>query len=275
MKRNDFKFLTIVLSIIMGMSILHSSPIRIMPLGDSLTYDWVFEDADNPRPIGVRKAYRSYLSYSLQNAGVAFDFVGSQNSGQDITPSFDTNNEGHIGWDSYAIALETYDYLVANPADIVLVHVGSNDLSENVDGMGTLLDQIDAFERDFNMPVRVILALIIDFRDPYPVIASFNYNLNMLALDRISKGDNIIIVDMFTEAGLTRDNYIDRIHPNNIGYQKMASMWLNPILTNRNDALYLYPIKLVNRGYILDANINEVDDTVTFTTKIPNSGIIF
>ncbi len=275
MKRNNFKFLTIVLSIIMGMSILHSSPIRIMPLGDSLTYDWIFEDADNPRPIGVRKGYRSYLNYSLQNAGVAFDFVGSRNSGQDIVPAFDTNNEGHVGWDSYGIALETYNYLVANPADIVLVHLGSNDHSEDVAGMATLLDQIDAFERDFNMPVRVVLALIIDFRDPYPVIASFNYNLNMLALDRIRKGDNIIIVDMFTEAGLTRDNYIDKVHPNDIGYQKMASMWLNPIMTNRNDALYLYPIKLVNRGYILDANINEVDDTVTFTTKVPNSGIIF
>jgi len=266
---------TKILLLILFLNVAHSAPLRIMPLGDSITYDWVFDDISNPRPIGVRKAYRSYLYYALTNAGISFDFVGSVTSGQDIQPSFDPNNEGHTGWTSYEVAADVYNFLVANPADILLVYLGANDLSDNVNGMASLLDQVDAFERDYNMPVRVVLALIADFREHFPALEAFDSNLNILALDRINKGDNIIIVDMYTEAGLTQADYYDKIHPNEIGYQKIANMWVNPILSNRTDSLYLYPIKLVSRTNIQEANINEIENSVTFTTTVPNNGIIF
>jgi hypothetical protein len=264
-----------ILLITFFLTLVPADPIRIMPLGDSITYDWVFADITNPRPIGARKAYRSYLSYALTNAGYSFDFVGSMKSGQDVQPPFDSDNEGHTGWTSYEVALDVYSFLVANPADILLVYLGANDLNDNVNGMASLLDQIDAFERDHNMPVRVVLALIADFRDHFPTLEAFNANLNLLALDRIKKGDNIIIADMYTDAGLTQADYFDKVHPNEIGYQKIANMWVNPIMSIRNDRLYLYPIKLVNRQYIQESNINITNNSVTFTTVIPNNGIIF
>jgi hypothetical protein len=63
------------------------TPIRIMPLGDSITYG-----TSSTGTVG----YRRPLYQLLAGAGYSVDFVGSQTNGS--PNDFDRNQEGHSGW---------------------------------------------------------------------------------------------------------------------------------------------------------------------------------
>ena len=103
--------------------------IRIMPCGDSITYDNYSGDS---RPEGERISYRYPLWQLLTNAGANFEFVGGVYAGYDIIPDpQDAHNEGWPGWRDDQVAGAIYGWLVANPADIVLLHIGTNGV--NVD----------------------------------------------------------------------------------------------------------------------------------------------
>ena len=252
----------------------NAQPVRIMPFGDSITYD---DHHGDTRPAGLRGGYRFYLYYLLKDRNYQFDFVGSVRAGYDIIPPFDPDNEGHPGKDATFLGNHVYEYLMLNPANIMLVHVGTNhssDLVYELNAMQHLLDEIDRFEADYGISIRVILALIIP-RENDVFIPQFNYMLNIMAQTRIAQGDNIVIVDMYHDAGLTEDDWSDGTHPNDKGYEKMAKVWLNPILLKRKDSLYLFSTQLVKRKYILSATVDEKSGISTVETTIPDDGIRF
>lgn len=111
----------------------NAETIRIMPMGDSITYDTY---ADDPRPPGMRTGYRQPLWLQFINDGYDVDFVGSQFAGQDATPAFDPHNAGFPGitaaqlaillttgyWDNYGNGQEVSPgpYLDSYPSDIIL-----------------------------------------------------------------------------------------------------------------------------------------------------------
>ena len=207
-----------------------AGPVRIMPLGDSITYDESYADSSHPRPASLRHAYRNYLWYRLRDAKYWADFVGSRTAGTAITPHFDPQNEGYPGWTSYQIANIVYNKLRANPADIILLHIGSNDWDSSVSGVDRILDEIDRYERTYHHHIKVILARIIDRPARYAWVTNFNRNLQNLANTRISHGDDIYVVDMQYGAGLNYSNdFQDPTHPNNRGYSKMANVWYNAL----------------------------------------------
>ncbi len=223
---------------------LEAAPIRIMPLGDSITYDDSYADyGSHIRPASVRHAYRNYLYYRLTDAQYCVDFVGSRVAGTDVTPYFDPDNEGYPGKTSRYIANIVYNKLVQNPADIILLHIGTNDRwridksGNYMSGMRDIFNEIDRYERDYNTHVKVILALIIGRRDNNfaSFTNTFNRNLESLAADRIASGDDIKIVDMQHDAGLNyHSDFRDPAHPTPKGYEKMANLWfraLDPILS--------------------------------------------
>lgn len=227
----------IILLILFISTLCSADVVRIMPVGDSITYDNTYADAINPRPKGLRHAYRNYLWYKLENAGYWVDFVGSVVAGSSIVPHFDPENEGYPGWSSYQIANIIYAKLVENTPDIVLLHIGSNDkwTSQNSDGhdmsgVNRILNEIDRFERNYNHHVKVILALIID-RTYHPQFTNtFNSNLRNLAYNRISHGDDIYLINMQTGIGLDYNrDFQDPTHPNNTGFDKMATGWFNAL----------------------------------------------
>lgn len=94
---------------------------RIMPLGNSITRGIV---------PSLLESYRKDLYDFLNNTGYDFDLVGSLSDGVFADPE----HEGHGGW--YAdgdpsgndIRPHVYDWLLAHPADIVLLHIGTNDI---------------------------------------------------------------------------------------------------------------------------------------------------
>jgi lysophospholipase L1-like esterase len=214
-----------------------------MPLGDSITEGDIA--CGNPDDEAHWVSYRKALWDKLVAAGYKVDFVGSQQFGGAILD--DPDNEGHDGWcangcspPSGNILTAAYGFLVNNPADVVLLHIGTNDIyygSANASNVSGILDEIYRYGRDYNRTIWVILALIIHRADP-PCLycsetASYNNAVRQMAQSRIQNGDKIVIVDMENGAGLdyrlfpAGDMCIDSngVHPYETGYQKMADVW--------------------------------------------------
>ncbi|MBN1618225.1 PKD domain-containing protein, partial [Candidatus Dojkabacteria bacterium] len=195
--------------------------IKIMPLGDSITYGTYYES---------NGGYRQKLYADLTNAGFNIDFVGSQNSGV----SFDNDHEGHIGWFASQIRSSINVFLTSYSPDIVLLHIGTNDIEagiENVAEIEGILDNIDTYENSLSRNITVVLARII-LRNDTSVLddntKAFNNAVAAMVSTRIASGDNIIIVDM--ENALTYpDDLTDNVHPNMVGYEKMAAVWYNAV----------------------------------------------
>ena len=203
----------------------------IMPLGDSITQGSVFNGFDFGTE-EFRVGYRKPLFDTLGASGYTFDFVGSLSHGSAVLADF--NHEGHGGFTAFEIWGGVFNWLVDNPADVILLHAGTNDLDNtNVTEIADILDEIDRWEDPFSNPggnpVTVILALIID-RDSKdnPVVAALNDAVKSMANLRIAAGDNIIIVDQQQAVDYPTD-YSDALHPTDDGYAKMAPVWFNAL----------------------------------------------
>jgi len=216
--------------------------ITIMPLGDSITEGWETISV----PPENMNGYRKELFNHLTTSGYDIDFVGSLENGSFV----DTHHEGHGGWTDGQIADNVYTFLNGNPADIVLLHIGTNQLSTSPSDVEDILNEIDRWETDSGKTVLVILAKIINREGhvcPAPsTTTTFNSNVEAMALSR--SDDRLVLVDMECSAGL---NYLsdmaDYLHPNPTGYAKMADQWFT-------DGL-LYILPMADAGG--DQNVNE------------------
>ncbi|MCP5094640.1 MAG: DUF5060 domain-containing protein, partial [Chloroflexi bacterium] len=132
---------------------------NILPLGDSIT------QGDT-----TYNSYRRPLWHMLNEAGYAVDFVGSLTAnagGSAPNPDFDLDHEGHAGWRADQVLNSLPGWLGGYTPDIVLLHVGHNDLNR-VDRNGSVINVtladidgiIDAL-RDDNPNVTVLLAQLI------------------------------------------------------------------------------------------------------------------
>ena len=197
--------------------------ITIMPLGDSITRGSHSTDSNG---------YRRELKDLLVSSGYDVNFVGSLRDGAFV----DNQHEGHSGF--LVNQLNVSGYMTNNPAQIVLLHIGTNNITP--DGLYTtpnevagLLDEIDNWETDNNKTVIVILAEIINrLGHTCPKSSettTFNNNVKAMALNRNNdpvQPDRIVIVDMECSAGLNYNTDIaDTVHPNDNGYEKMAAKW--------------------------------------------------
>ncbi|MDA8105734.1 MAG: putative Ig domain-containing protein [Nitrospiraceae bacterium] len=217
-----------------------SSAVRIMPLGDSITLgrnDPALETngAYEP-PSNYITGYRKPLYWALHNAGYFFDFVGGRKSGSLATLFFDVDHQGELsasGYTAQDMASDVYNFLTANPADVVLLHIGTNNVDSppydtSTDTLNTILNEIYRY----NSNITVVLALIINTKtagtDAHNAVTQYNQNVKTLALNRIAAGDKIIIVDQ-ENALVYPDDLYDEWHPTSSGYNKMAKVWLNAL----------------------------------------------
>ena len=208
---------------------------KIMLLGDSITYDDAYRDhpelgGSAPRPASLRNGYRNDLWYLLNDAGFSVDFVGSRKAGSAIVPPFDPDNEGYPGETSHGIANMIYGKLVENPADIILLYIGANDHSDSVSYINKIFNQIDDYERDYHHHIKVLVARIVNRRSHNEWMSSLNRHIQSLANQRISNGDDIVVVEMEHSAGINYPkDFQDRTHPNDVGYNKIAKAWFNTL----------------------------------------------
>lgn len=224
-------FQIIMISSLFTFSALYAEQLRIMPLGDSITYDNNHADDENPRPQSKRFAYRGPLWEMLKDSNISFDFVGTRHAGQDYAPDFDPNNEGYPGQTSYEIAEKTYSLLQKTNPNVILLHIGTNDHSTDVSGVESILNWINTYENDTNSEIRVIVALIISRQVPDDNIEGFNKNLLKMLTRYWENGDMITIVDMYGGLRLNDNDYADITHPNANGYAKIARKWYEAIIT--------------------------------------------
>ena len=228
-RRLTIFLLALVLAFVSIASADGPNPIRIMPLGDSITYG-----SSSTGTTGV--GYRRPLYQSLVGAGYSVDFVGSQTDPLDSPQDFDRNHEGHRGWRADAIRANITGWLNSTPADVVLLHIGTNDITLNqgatstASEIGQILDLIDDWE-EANNEVWVILACIINRNDLWAgTTTTLNGLIQTLANARIAAGDKVVVVNMESALSYPGD-LSDTVHPNDTGYGKMAAVWFAALRT--------------------------------------------
>ena len=192
--------------------------LKIMPLGDSITYGDGIVDYGG---------YRNLLSALLQKDGYLFDFVGSQKSGEDVLQ--DADNEGHPGWRIHNIkeGIDSEGWLETYQPDLILLHIGSNDLRYGnpvyaTENLSALLDDILT-----RLPeTHVIVAKIIRTRWGSDV-KHLSYN-NSIPHIAESKGPRVSVVNM--QDVPSKGDFTTLYHPSPRGYDKMAHAWESAIL---------------------------------------------
>jgi lysophospholipase L1-like esterase len=228
--------------------VAYPAAIRIMPLGDSITVG--FSSGVIPDNSQYYVSYRKALRDRLVAAGYEINYVGNELAGNAVFT--DAQHEGHSGWHADGVALQSIRpavnaFLTANPADIVLLHIGTNDISNGQSPTGVsneinnILNEINNYEQASGRDVWVVLALIINhatgctFRTQ---TTQLNDLVDQMAAARQNSGDRIVIVDMETAngAGLDYDlqrnggDMFDCVHPYNTGFAKMADEWFQGLL---------------------------------------------
>jgi lysophospholipase L1-like esterase len=212
----------------------------VMPLGDSITVGIIIGTITGAEPPAyTRVGYRKPLYDSLLAAGFTFDLVGAVTDGYGVS-NFDYDNEGHGGWTAAEIAWGKNGgypidgvraWLDANPADIILLHIGTNQLTQNTDiDVASILNEIDLWETSASgNHVTVVLALIIDQNPINSDVPVFNSKLLAMVDNRIANGDDIIVVNQH-DALTYPDDLADKLHPTTAGYAKMADTWFDALV---------------------------------------------
>ncbi len=190
-----------------------SAGLRLMPIGDSITAGYRSSTGNG---------YRGPLWPQLINDGDALDFVGSQRSGV----MFDPDNEGYFGNRIDQIAGLINGELALYQPNVVLLHIGTNDLGQNYQvstapaRLASLIDQILAADPG----VTILVAQLIP-NSTASVQASINtYNSQIpgIVQARVNAGKHVYTVSM---SSLNLGDLNDGLHPNDGGYQKMADNW--------------------------------------------------
>lgn len=235
-------------------------PVRIMPLGDSIT-EGVESDSDNSGDpaldtpaMSVRTGYRKPLYDLLNSGGYEFDFVGSRtNAG--FAAFNDFQHEGHPGYSDAEISgiddptpgcansgglfnastEGVYNWLSDNPAEAILLHAGTNNVNcsnrANSVYIERILDEVDRWESDNDATVSVLVAKIIDKQrgGDNSNVENFNASVQSLVNSRISQGDDLVLVDIYNAVPASLLDPLDKTHLTPAGYQQMAQGWMTAI----------------------------------------------
>jgi lysophospholipase L1-like esterase len=203
-----------------------SAPLRIMALGDSITWGVGSKGHDG---------YRSVLLRRLTAAGRNVDFVGSLSNGRGP----DREHEGHKGWTIEQLSTRLDEWLAESEPDVILLHIGTNDMVRGIPDaawrLNGLLDQIAEARPDAEVFVAKIIGLA-DYADaPSQQVRTAAFNR---AVGRIvaGKGDRFHLVDQSRVRGIDMWN---REHPNDYGYSQIAWNWyraLEPVLNTGDRA---------------------------------------
>jgi acyl-CoA thioesterase-1 len=209
----------------------HKSKWKIMPLGDSITAG-----------DGRRDVYRWPLWQLIQEAGVDIDFVGTIHS-DGLNNEFDTDHEGHSGFRTTDILGGLPAWLAANKPDIVLLHIGTNDIFQCwsvADVAGRIVKIIDVIHGR-NPRAVILLAKIIPLGDAKALsIDDDRYCGTGKTLDELTQDLNqrldlisalrsrVIVVDLHSALD-ARADLRDGTHPNESGQRKMAERWFQAL----------------------------------------------
>ncbi|EUC34776.1 carbohydrate esterase family 3 protein [Bipolaris zeicola 26-R-13] len=211
-------------------------PLRILPLGDSITWGWHPDSQDHGTD-----GYRAQLLRNLILGWYqSVDFVGTQHSGF----MFDNDNEGHVNSTIGEIMGAMMAALQMQP-NIVLVHVGTTDLDRSDSALwkdapqqlGKLLDAIlEACPDAVVLVAKIIQALNQRTGDN---IRAFNEAVPEVVEEKAKKGFKIRVVD---QSVVSVYELADGLHPSHAGYAHMGMVWFDAIKDVSGDGLITPPV---------------------------------
>ncbi|MBK8970400.1 MAG: chitobiase/beta-hexosaminidase C-terminal domain-containing protein [Hahellaceae bacterium] len=193
------------------------TPTRIMPLGDSITA------GSNGSGTNIYGTYRPFLYASLSGLGYNVDFVGGVTDRH--TGDHDKDHEGWPGIKTEEMAAVVAQHLQMNRADLLLVHLGTNGVSAALPGMQSILDKLQVTDPG----VVSVIAKIIQRRTPHWNTGVYNDDLGLEVNSRIADHQKLYLVDMEDVLDSSND-YIDELHPNTQGAEKMAMVWFDQLV---------------------------------------------
>ena len=212
-----------------------SAPLRILPLGDSITYGSHGQDT---------AGYRGPLYQMLTNAHYRIDYVGTDGGTQGSVirlPDSDHEHEGHSGWGTANIPTVSrpgvYDALpncfsrILAP-NIVLLHIGTNDaedpasMPDIVSRYRKILDRITTMQPSAHVIITSPLRRVQERQEKLLSTYLLPY-VKGLADEYAAKGKRVHFLDMRSVVGL--EDLDDGLHPTCAGYAKMAKAWFGAI----------------------------------------------
>lgn len=191
-------------------------PIRIMPLGASIT-----------KGVPIPGGYRSPLYHLLTNASYTVDYLGTQR-GSTLAPLPDVDHEGHIGYrlDHIDAGFTAWADQVADP-DIIVLLVGANDFAQNQDlaHITNRLDHLISRITQYRPQAKLIVCNLF-LRTDYPDInrrvrSAYNPFVPGIVGAHAARGEQVWFLDL--QDALGAEDLADGLHPNQIGYNKVAA----------------------------------------------------
>jgi acyl-CoA thioesterase-1 len=202
-----------------------SEPWRIVLLGDSIT---------------EQTCTSQLLWQNLNESGAkSFDLVGTRHSEQDCgVEGADRDNEGHSGYratdmvDDGPHAAELSAWCSADKSDVVLMHLGTNDISQASLPTATILSSFSKILKSLRAvqpKVTVFVAQIIPMNvgncnDCPTEVHDLNQQIPAWAASESHKDSPVYVVDQHSGFDTTQDTR-DGVHPNPQGSKKMADKW--------------------------------------------------
>ncbi len=249
MNTNALRSIAVCLSVVLLTSVASAGdPLRIMPLGDSITAGYTDNPswANHPFEFG----YRSGLYSLLTDAGYNFEFVGGSQEpwnnlfgdpshGGTYTPPLDLRALGQNGHRGYGGAGAIYlnaniaGWLAADDPDIILLMIGTN--GQDIAGLNSLVNNIV----DAQPNAQLVVAEIIPYFNYSNSVVSYNsYIRNTLVPAHQALGHNVTSVNQYANfltapgnlASINQSLFSNGInHPSNAGYDLMAQTWFDAI----------------------------------------------
>jgi lysophospholipase L1-like esterase len=218
-------------------------PLKICPLGDSITYG---DSGTYTTPGG----YRDRLYTNLKNAGRNVQFVGSDasNPSPTLTAAGQVAHDGHGGWTIDQIAAQVDTWLPSYKPDVILLMIGSNDLvafkETAADAKNRLVSLINKIVTDCPAATVFVSNIIpVQSNDSRGVYADGSpINPTVIAYDDLIRtevvpgfqaaGKNVSFVDQYSNfvdsnGKIRASQFGNYEHPSTAGYVSMGDTWFN------------------------------------------------
>jgi hypothetical protein len=201
--------------------------LRIMPLGDALTYGYINLPGTN------YSGYRAPLQELLAQKTLNYQFVGSIYPGNGVY-GIDTHHEGHPGMLIGDMTAYAGNWVRTAKPGFVLLQMGFTDMLTNyqVDTaparLGKLVDTIRAAAPG----VKIVLSTLAPTPDAATQarIGRFNAQVVGLANSAAAQYGDVFLVDAATLVPKIGVDYYDALYPNDAGHRKLAGIWLDGIV---------------------------------------------
>jgi lysophospholipase L1-like esterase len=190
--------------------------LRVLSFGDSITWGYLSSGGGG---------YRCDLQNNLADMGLSYQFVGSQSAGDCAQP----DNEGHSGWTIGQLAGIEHCTISQYQPNIVLLDIGTNDINNGgspdaaVAALKNLVNNIISDDPG----VTVLVSSLILTQNPTVAgnMTAFNQQVSAW-LASISPAQHVLYVD---QSAVHTGDLADGLHPNDNGYNLMASAWTDAI----------------------------------------------